>query len=53
MPYLIAMIDDLAALLKGNPLAPLDLFAEARRSLLLVGHQGQSLIAVSGLNMAA
>jgi mandelate racemase len=53
MPYLIAVLDDLATLLKGRPLAPLDLFREARRSLLPVGHQGQSLIAVSGLDMAA
>lgn len=53
MPYLIAVLDDLAALLKGRPLAPLELFSEARRSLLPVGHQGQSLIAVSGLDMAA
>jgi mandelate racemase len=53
MPCLIAILEDLAALLKGQPLAPLDLFREARRSLLPVGHQGQSLIAVSGLDMAA
>lgn len=53
MPYLIAAIDDLATLLKGQPLAPLDLFRQARRSLLPVGHQGQSLIAVSGVDMAA
>ncbi len=53
MRYLIAAINDLAVLLKGRPLAPLDLFTEARRSLHPVGHQGQSLIAVSGLDMAA
>ena len=53
MPYLIAALNDLAHVLAGRPLAPLDLFRDARRSLLPVGHQGQSLIAVSGLDMAA
>lgn len=33
-------------------MAPLDLFREARKSLLPVGRQGQSLIAVSELDMA-
>jgi mandelate racemase len=53
MPYLIAALDDLAQLLKGRPVAPVDLFRDARKSLLPVGHQGQALIAVSGLDMAA
>ena len=53
MPWIIAILEDLAEHLKGQPLAPSDLFKEARRSLLPVGHQGLSLIAVSGLDMAA
>lgn len=53
MPWIVAILEDLAESLKGRPLAPSDLFREARRSLLPVGHQGLSLIAVSGLDMAA
>ena len=52
MPWIIAILEDLATHLKGCPLAPADMFREARRSLLPVGHQGLSLIAVSGLDMA-
>jgi len=53
MPWIIAILEDLAEHLKGQPVAPSDLFREARRSLLPVGHQGLSLIAVSGIDMAA
>lgn len=52
MPWIIAILEDLAAYLNGCPLVPCDMFREARRSLLSVGHQGLSLIAVSGLDMA-
>ena len=53
MPWIITILEDLVAHLKGRPLAPSDLFREARRSLLPIGHQGLSLIAASGLDMAA
>ncbi len=53
MRYLIPALEDLAELLKGRPLAPFDLFDAARKSLHFVGYEGLSMIAVSGLDMAA
>jgi mandelate racemase len=53
MRYLIPALEDLAAALKGRPLAPFDLYDAARRSLHFVGYQGLAQIAVSGLDMAA
>ena len=53
MRYLIPALEDLADLLKGRVVAPFDLFDSARKSLRYVGYGGQSLIAVSGLDMAA
>jgi len=53
MRYLVAMLEDMAAALKGRPLAPFDLYDAARRSLHFVGYQGLAQIAVSGLDMAA
>ncbi|MCE2493497.1 MAG: mandelate racemase [Alphaproteobacteria bacterium] len=53
MRYLIPALEDLADLLKGRVVAPFDLFDSARESLRYVGYGGQSLIAVSGLDMAA
>jgi len=53
MRYLIPALEDLADLLKGRAVAPFDLFDSARESLRYVGYGGQSLIAVSGLDMAA
>jgi len=53
MRYLIPALEDLADLLKGRVVAPFDLFDSARKSLRYVGYEGQSLIAVSGLDMAA
>ena len=40
-------------MLKGRPIAPCDLYSLARKSLHFVGYQGMSMIAVSGLDMAA
>jgi mandelate racemase len=40
-------------MLKGRKVAPLELYEAARRSLHFVGYQGLSMIAVSGLDMAA
>ena len=51
--YIVPAIHDLAAARQGKPIAPLDEFAAGRRALGLVGLEGVSLIAVSGLDMAA
>lgn len=53
MKYLVPALHDLGELLKGRTLAPLELFEAARRSLTFVGHEGMSMIAASGLDMAA
>ena len=53
MRYLIPALNDLGDLLKGRAIAPVELFDAARESLRSVGYEGQSLIAVSGLDMAA
>jgi mandelate racemase len=51
--YIVPAIEDLAAARQAQPLAPLDDFAAGRKALGLVGLEGVSLIAVSGLDMAA
>ena len=53
MRYLVPALHDLGEMFKGRKLAPLELFDLARKSLHFVGYQGQSTIAVSGLDMAA
>jgi mandelate racemase len=53
MKYLVPALSDLGALLKGRRIAPVELYEAARRSLQFVGYQGLSMIAVSGLDMAA
>jgi mandelate racemase len=53
MRYLVPALHDLGELVKGRPLAPTDLYDVARKSLHFVGYQGMSMIAVSGLDMAA
>jgi mandelate racemase len=51
--YIVPAIRDLAAARKGQQIHPLDDFQKAHKSLNLVGYEGISLIAVSGLDMAA
>jgi len=51
--YLVPAIRDLADARKGQPVAPMDDFAAGLRALNLVGKEGMSMIAVSGLDMAA
>ena len=51
--YLIPALNDVSDLLKGRRVAPLELFDSARKSLHFVGYEGLSLIAASGLDMAA
>ena len=53
MRYLVPALHDLGELLKGSPLAPLDIYQAGRKSLHFVGYQGMSMIAVSGVDMAA
>jgi len=53
MKYLVPALHDLGDMLKGHSVAPLDLYNAARKSLHFVGHEGLSMIAVSGLDMAA
>jgi len=50
MRYLVPALHDFGAMLKGRPVRPADLYEAARN---FVGYQGQSMIAVSGLDMAA
>ena len=50
--YIIPALEDLAAAAKGQPIAPFDSYRRGIGSLHLVGREGVSLIAVSGLDMA-
>ncbi|WFU17377.1 enolase C-terminal domain-like protein [Bradyrhizobium sp. CB3481] len=53
MRYLVPAIHDLGELLRGRNVAPVELFEAARKSLHFVGYEGLSMIAASGLDMAA
>src|SRR5215212_10235069 len=53
MRYLIPALQDFGEILKGRRVAPTELYDHARKSLHFVGYGGQSMIAVSGLDMAA
>ena len=53
MRYLVPALNDLGALLRGRKVAPIELFDAARKSLHFVGYEGLSMIAASGLDMAA
>ena len=53
MRYIVPAIEDLAAAATGQPVAPFDGYRRGIGSLHLVGREGVSLIAVSGLDMAA
>ena len=53
MRYLVPALEDLGEALKGRRIAPVELFEAARKSLHFVGYEGLSMIAVSGLDMAA
>jgi mandelate racemase len=50
---LVPALHDLGEALKGRRIAPHELFDAARKSLHFVGYEGLSMIAVSGLDMAA
>jgi mandelate racemase len=51
--YIVPAIEDLAAAAKGQLVAPFDMYRRGVGSLHLVGREGISLIAISGLDMAA
>ncbi len=53
MAYLVPAIHDLGAMLKGRRVAPQELYELGRKSLHFVGYEGMSMIAVSGVDMAA
>ena len=53
MKYLVAALHDLGTSLQGRRVSPIELFTAARRLLHFVGYQGLSMIAVSGIDMAA
>lgn len=53
MKYLIPALHDFGALFEGQQVSPVSLYERARKSLHFVGYQGLSMIAVSGLDMAA
>jgi mandelate racemase len=53
MRYIISVIEDLADAATGQPVAPVDGYRRGIGSLHLVGREGVSLIAISGLDMAA
>ena len=53
MRYLVPALHDFGELLKGRRVAPFELYDAARKSLHFVGYEGMSMIAVSGLDMAA
>lgn len=53
MRYIVPMLQDLGAMLKGKAVSPVDIFDIARKSLHFVGYEGLSMIAASGVDMAA
>src|SRR5262249_38778083 len=53
MRYLVPALADLGTMLKGRRVAPIELFDAARKSLHFIGYEGLSMIAASGLDMAA
>jgi mandelate racemase len=52
LKYLVPALHDFGEMFKGRKLIPFELYDLARKSLHFVGYQGQSMIAVSGLDMA-
>ena len=53
MRYLVPALHDFGEMLKGRQVSPIELYELASKSLHFVGYQGMSMIAVSGLDMAA
>lgn len=53
MKYLVPALHDFGDMMKGQQIAPMELFDQARKSLHFVGYEGLSMIAAAGLDMAA
>jgi mandelate racemase len=53
MKYLVPALQDFGEMFKDQQVTPVKLYELARKSLHFVGYQGLSMIAVSGLDMAA
>ncbi len=51
--YLVPLIDDLAQAAQGQTVAPFDAYRRHVGSTHLIGREGMTLIAISGLDMAA
>src|SRR6266496_3227165 len=51
--YIMPAIHDLAEQRKGRAIHPIEDYQNGRRALNLIGYEGVSMIAVSGLDMAA
>jgi len=49
---IFAVIENIAELFKGKPLAPIDVYGDAMKTLHLNGREGITLIALSGMDMA-
>jgi len=52
IPAICSIIELLGEKFKGKPLAPLDIYSDAMKSLHLLGRQGVTLIGMAGLDMA-
>ena len=50
--YLAGLIEDIVASCAGDAIVPERLFAKARKGLTMLGHQGMTLTAISGFDMA-
>jgi mandelate racemase len=53
MRYIVSAIEDLSEAAEGQHVAPFDGYRRGLGSLHLIGREGLSLIAISGLDMAA
>lgn len=51
--YLVPALEDMGEMLKGQAVRPMDLYETTRKSLHFVGYEGLSMVAVSGVDMAA
>ena len=50
--YMAPLVQGIVDRFKGQPLAPVTLFDQARKALTLMGHEGLTLMAISGFDMA-
>ena len=49
---IVSVIEAIASQFEGKPIAPLDVFGDAMKTLHLNGRQGMTVIALSGIDMA-